>query len=83
MATKKSEELTDQELQHEIKKLKSASILNAVLIGFLAGIVIYSIMKNSVGFFTLIPIFFAYKLINSSRYNRKELEDLLKERNLK
>lgn len=83
MKQKKISELTDQELLKEAKKMKLTSITNAVLIGFLIGIVIYSIMKNSLGFFTLIPLFFAYKLINISKYNNKELEKLLKERNLK
>lgn len=76
-------ELTDQELLQEAKKMKSASIINAVLIGFLIGIVFYSVMKNSLGFLTLIPLFFAYKLLNKPKQNNEELEDLLKERNLK
>ncbi|WP_428659395.1 FUSC family protein [Runella sp.] len=76
-------ELTDQELVQEAKKRKSVSIINALLIGFLIGIVLYSVIKNSLGFFTLIPLFFAYKLINNSKYNNQELENLLKERNLK
>ena len=83
MEKKKLTELTDQELLQEAKKMKSASIINAVLIGFLIGIVIYSIAKNSLGFFTLIPLFFAYKLINNSKYKNKEMEEILKERNLK
>jgi len=83
MEQRKLTELTDQELLQEAKKLKSASITNAVLIGFLIGIVFYSIVKNSLGFFTLIPLFFAYKLTNNSKNNNKELENLLKERNLK
>ena len=76
-------ELTDKELFQEAKKMKSTSITNAVLIGFLAGIVIYSVMKNTIGLVTLIPLFLAYKLVNRSKYNNQELEDLLKERNLK
>lgn len=76
-------ELTDEELLQEAKKKKSASILNAVWIGFLIGIVVYSVMKNSLGFFTLIPLFIAYRLINKSKYDNRELENLLKERNLK
>ena len=76
-------ELTDQELLQESKKLKTASVINAVLIGFMFGIIFYSIMKNSLGWFTIIPLFFAYKLINNSKYKTKEVEDLLKERNLK
>ena len=83
MKQKELSELTDQELIEEAKKIKSTSIINAVLIGFLMGIVFYSFAKNSWGFLTLIPLFFAYKLINNSKHNSKELESLLKERNLK
>lgn len=82
MTQKELSELTDQELLDEAKKMKSTSITNAVLIGFLIGIIIYSIMKNSLGFFTLIPLFFAYKIFNNSKDN-KDLKRLLKERNLK
>ncbi|MFT5834729.1 MAG: hypothetical protein ACI97N_002369 [Cognaticolwellia sp.] len=46
------------------------------------GIIIYSIVKNSIGLFTLIPLFFIFKLANNSK-NDKALESLLKERNLK
>jgi len=82
MKQKELSELTDQELLDEAKKMKSTSITNAVLIGLMIGIVIYSIAKNSVGFLTLIPLFFAYKLFNNSK-NNKTLEKLLKERNLR
>ena len=64
MTQKELSELTDQELLDEAKKMKSTSITNAAFIGFLIGIVIYSIVKNSWGIVTLIPLFFAYKLIN-------------------
>ena len=80
---KQLSELTDQELLQEAKKLKSAAIINALLIGFLAGIVIYSIAINKVGFLAIIPLFLAYKLIKNSKYDNKELETLLKARNLK
>lgn len=79
---KKLSELTDQELLQAAKKMKSTAIMNAVLIGFLIGIVIYSTVKNTLGFFTLIPLIFAYKLINNSKHNTEELKNLLKERNL-
>ncbi len=59
-------ELTDQELLEKAKKKKSTAITHALLIGFLIGIVIYSIVKNSWGFFTLIPLFFIYKLFNNA-----------------
>lgn len=83
MDKKPLSDLTDQELLQEAKKRKSASITNAFLIGFLIGIVFYSVVKNTWGFLTLIPLFFAYKLINNSKYEKEELENLLKERGLK
>lgn len=82
MKQKELSELTDQELLDEAKKMKSTSMINAVLIGFMIGIIIYSIVVNSIGFFTLIPLFFIYKITKGSK-NNKALEKLLKERNLK
>ena len=82
MEQKELSELTDQELLDEAKKMKSTSITNAAFIGFMIGIVIYSIVKNSLGFFTLIPLFFAYKLVKNSK-NNKPLEKEFKARNLK
>ena len=70
MEEKERAELTDQELLANTKKIKSNSITNAVLIGFLIGIIIYSIAVNSVGLFTLIPLVLAYKLINNSNKNK-------------
>jgi len=83
MTVRKLSELTDEELLQEAKKMKSNSILNAVLIGFLVGIVFYSIVKNTLGLVTLFPLFLAYKLVNKSNHNKQELENLLKDRNLK
>lgn len=83
MIEKNLAELTDQELLDKAKKIKSTNITNAVLIGFLMGIVFYSIVKNSWGLVTLIPLYFAYKLFNNPKHNNKEVENLLKERNLK
>lgn len=83
MNQKELSALTDQELLNEAKKMKTASIMNAVFIGFLIGIIFYSLIKNTWGFLTLIPLFLAYKLINNSKHNSKELEALLKQRNLK
>lgn len=83
MTERNLSELTDQELLQEAKKMKSTKIINAVLIGFLFGVIFYSVVNNSYGFFTLIPLFLAYKLINNSKTDTKELEAILKERNLK
>lgn len=84
MPPKNLSDLTDQELQDESKKLKSFSIVNALLIGFLAGIIFYSIAKNSWGMVSLIPLYFIYKLVSDPKNKRsKEVDGLLKERNLK
>lgn len=83
MIQKELAQLTDQELLQEAKKVKSDKIITAALIGFLAGVIVYSVVKKSFGFLTLIPIVFIYKLINKPKYNAKELEEVLKERGLK
>jgi riboflavin transporter FmnP len=74
--------LTDQELLEKAKKMKSTTIINALLIGFMIGVIIYSVVKNTLGFFTLIPLYFVYKLANNAK-NEKELKKVLMERNLK
>lgn len=84
MTNKDFSEFTDQELLDEAKKMKSLSITNALIIGFLVGIIFYSIVKNSWGILTLVPLYFIYKMINDPRKKkRKDLEELLKVRNLK
>ncbi len=83
MEPQKLSELTDTELLQEAKKKKSAAIINALLIGFLAGIIFFSVAKNTLGLLTIIPLFFIYKLVNNSKYDNSELENLLKERGLK
>ncbi len=76
--------LTYAELLAEAKKLKSFSITNAFLIGFLVGIVVFSVFKNSWGMLTFIPLYLVYKLVNDPRNKRrKDIEQLLKERTSK
>jgi hypothetical protein len=81
MDEKKLSELTDAELLEEAKKIKPSKIIDAVLIGFMAGIIIYSAVMNTLGFLTLIPLFFIYLLLNKSKKHKAILK-LLKERNL-
>ena len=81
MTSKKLSELTDEELMQEGKKLKRNKIATALIIGFMAGVVLYSIAKNTWGLLTLIPLFLIYKLVNNSKKD-KDLEDLLKKRSL-
>lgn len=89
MHKKNLSELTDEELLVEKKKLKSSKITHAVIIGFLAGITIVGVVswsissKKHIGFLIpmLIPISIIYRLVKNSK-NNKDLEDILKERNL-
>lgn len=83
MNQKDLSKLTDQELLQEAQKMRSAAIVNALFIGFLVGIVVFSILKNGFGFFMLIPLFFAYRLIKKPQYDLRELDDVLRKRNLK
>ena len=81
--------LSDEELLVEKKKLKKSKNTHALLIGFLAGILIFGVVSWSlseekrIGFFIpmLIPVAFIYKLIKSPNKN-KDLEDVLRVRNL-
>jgi riboflavin transporter FmnP len=84
MDTRDLSQLTDKELLEEAKKLRSFSVTNAVLIGFLVGIVVYSIINSTFGFLMLLPLYLAHRLINDPRNKKvKEVELLLKQRNLK
>ena len=81
MSPEELNQLTDKELLAEAKKRKSNKVTNSFLFGFLIGIIIYSIVKNSWGILTLIPLYFLYQLINNSKVN-KALDQELKIRNL-
>ncbi|MEM1325726.1 MAG: FUSC family protein [Bacteroidota bacterium] len=81
MQQKPPAQLTDAELQQAAKKLKSDSIWSALLIGFMVGIVIFSIVKNTWGFLTLIPLYFIYKMVNGDKKNAS-LREEIKKRNL-
>lgn len=67
MKQKEVSELTDQELIEEEKKIKPSPIVDAFFIGFLVGVIIYSLLVNSWGFLTLIPLFMIYRLLKKSK----------------
>lgn len=81
MIEKDLSQLSDQELLEEAKKKKSSRIMHALLIGFCAGIILFSILVNALGWFTLIPLYFIYKMLKYPD-NYQEIERLLKERGL-
>lgn len=81
MSTKELSELTDQELLLEAKKIKPSPIIDAFFIGFLVGIIIYSVAANTWGFLTLIPLYLIYILLKKPK-KLKKLNDEIKARNL-
>lgn len=65
----KKEDVSDEAVSREEQSAKSNAIIHALLIGFLIGIVIYSVAKNSFGFLMLIPLYFVYKLLKKPKGN--------------
>lgn len=82
MKENKFAKFSDQELLDKRKNLKTLTIINAVLIGFLIGISIYGAIKNGFGFFTFFPLIFVFLLIKT-KTDSKELENEISSRNLK
>ena len=82
MEQKKIAELTDEELLQEAKKIKSTNVIDAAIFGILIGIAAYSTFKNGLGLLTFLPLAYTPIAIKNQTKN-KELEKLLKERNLK
>lgn len=81
MNQKELSELSDQELMDEAKKIKPSPLTDAILIGFLIGIIIYSLVANTWGFLTLIPLLMVYGLLKKPKRN-EALKKELKNRNL-
>ncbi|GAA3955189.1 hypothetical protein GCM10022246_06590 [Pedobacter ginsengiterrae] len=83
MEQKNLSELTNEELLLEAKDMKSFSIINAFIIGFLAGILFISVYFSAYNLSLLIPLFLIYKLTNDPKNKKaKEIGMLMKERNL-
>ncbi|GEP51119.1 hypothetical protein FNO01nite_17910 [Flavobacterium noncentrifugens] len=78
--------LSDQELFQKIKKIKTNKTIDAALIGFTVGIVVYSAVQNGFGFFTFFPLIITYVIVRNSKNNQileNEMQRELQSRNLK
>ncbi len=74
-------QLSDKELLEVAKNNKPSPIIDAFFIGFLVGIIIYSVAANTWGFLTLIPLYLIYIFLKKpKKYERLKKE--LKNRNL-
>lgn len=61
MENNESENKPDDKMQ----KKHLSPVITALFIGFLIGIVVYSAVVSSWGIFTLIPVYFIYRLLKS------------------
>jgi type IV secretory pathway VirB3-like protein len=81
MEQKELAKLSDAELLELAGKMKKSAIWHALVIGFMVGVIIYSVVENTWGLLTLIPLYFIHKLMgNSDQY--ATVKRLVKERNL-
>lgn len=79
-------ELSAEELLQKIKKIKANKIIDAAIIGFTIGIVVYSAVNNGFGFFTFFPLILTFIIARNSANNKaleREIQKELESRNLK
>lgn len=79
-------QLSQQELSQKLKSIKTNQIIDAGLVGFTIGIVVYSAVKNGFGFFTFFPLILTYAIIRNSNNNKilqKEIQKELESRDSK
>lgn len=74
-------QLSDQELLEAAKNGKASPVFDAFFIGFLVGIIIYSVAANSWGFLTIIPLYLIYIFLKKPK-QYQALKNELKKRNL-
>ncbi len=74
--------LTDEELLKQAKIMKPTKVYDAVIVGLLIGISIYSAVKNGFDLLTFLPLIYI-PIAGKNQTQIKLIEKLLKERNLK
>ena len=67
MMPKELSEETEQGNPADARNVRKTAIRNAVLIGFLAGVIIYGVVINKMGFLVVIPLLLIFIFINGSR----------------
>jgi hypothetical protein len=60
-------QLSNEALQAEANKIKPSPWIDAFFIGFLVGIIIYSVAANTWGLVTIIPLFLIYVFLKKSK----------------
>lgn len=67
MDNKETRDLTDETLLTEMKDNKPSPLIDAFFIGFLVGIILFSLFASTWGLLTLIPLVLAYRLLKKPR----------------
>ena len=71
--------MSSDELLKEIKKLKNNKIINAGLVGFSVGVMIYSAVKTGFSLFTFFPLLVVYLIVRNSKNNKIMEEEMQEE----
>ena len=71
-------QLSDEQLLKAAKNNKPSPITDAFFIGFLIGILIFSVAVNALGLFSLIPLFLIYKLLKKPKQHKALIQELKK-----
>lgn len=82
MKEKELTELTDQELLDRKKQQKSSKLINAILVGFCAGIVVYGVVNKGITIFTFMLIVMGAWAFIRWKKTDEALDNELKSRNL-
>ena len=82
MKERELNELTDQELLERKKKQKANKLINTVLVGFCAAVLIYGIVNRGITIFTFMLLVMGGWAFIRSKKNDEALDDELKSRNL-
>ena len=81
MTQEELSKLTDKELLQKAKAMKPYQIYDAVIFGILIGIATYSTVKNGWDLLTFLPLVYL-PIAAKNKVKKKEVDRLLKERNL-
>ncbi len=81
MTQEELSKFTDEELLQKAKAMKSYQIYDAVIFGMLIGIATYSTVKNGLDLLTFLPLVYL-PIAAKNKVKKKEVDQLLKERNL-
>ena len=81
MTQEELSQLSDEELLEFAKNNKPSPIIDALFIGFLVGIIIFSAASSTRGFITLVPLVLIYVFLKKPK-QYEAMKKELKKRNL-